>query len=150
MKAKFVHTNLVARDWKKLAEFYINVFGCELVPPERNYSGEELEKGAAVNESDLQGVHLRLPGYDSNGPTLEIYSYSILENKLEAAANRLGFGHIAFEVEDVESAYKEVISNGGSALGEIVRLTTKDNRIVTWVYVKDPEDNIIELQSWSD
>jgi predicted enzyme related to lactoylglutathione lyase len=32
MHAKYVHTNLIAKDWKKLAKFYTDVFGCKLVP----------------------------------------------------------------------------------------------------------------------
>ena len=33
---KYVHTNLVAHDWKRLATFYIEVFGCKPKPPERD------------------------------------------------------------------------------------------------------------------
>ena len=36
---RYVHTNLIARDWKKLAKFYVKVFGCKLKPPERNLKG---------------------------------------------------------------------------------------------------------------
>jgi len=36
---RFVHTNIVARDWERLAEFYVRVFGCTPVPPERCLSG---------------------------------------------------------------------------------------------------------------
>jgi predicted enzyme related to lactoylglutathione lyase len=30
--ARYVHTNLVATDWRVLASFYQRVFGCEVVP----------------------------------------------------------------------------------------------------------------------
>ena len=40
MSAKYVHTNLIAHDWRKLADFYLSVFGCAPVPPERDYLGE--------------------------------------------------------------------------------------------------------------
>ena len=43
--AKYVHTNLIARDWRALAAFYQAVFGCETIPPERNFSGPVLEAG---------------------------------------------------------------------------------------------------------
>ena len=48
ISAKYVHTNLIARDWRKLADFYVSVFGCEPVPPERDYSGADLERGTGV------------------------------------------------------------------------------------------------------
>jgi hypothetical protein len=38
-------TNLIARDWRGLASFYQSVFGCTLLPPERDYSGPALEAG---------------------------------------------------------------------------------------------------------
>jgi predicted enzyme related to lactoylglutathione lyase len=28
---KYAHTNIIARDWEKLAQFYIDVFDCEIV-----------------------------------------------------------------------------------------------------------------------
>ena len=37
---KYVHTNIIAQDWKFLSQFYIDVFGCKPVPPERRLSGE--------------------------------------------------------------------------------------------------------------
>jgi hypothetical protein len=43
MRAKYVHTNLIAKDWKKLATFYERLFGCVPVPPERDLSGQWLE-----------------------------------------------------------------------------------------------------------
>jgi hypothetical protein len=39
MDARYGHTNLVARDWRRLAGFYVDPFGCVPVPPERAYPG---------------------------------------------------------------------------------------------------------------
>lgn len=68
---RFGHTNLIARDWRQLARFYIQLFGCTLVPPERNYSGPNLERGTGIPGAALTGAHLRLPGCGEQGPTLE-------------------------------------------------------------------------------
>jgi len=149
MQAKYVHTNLIARDWKKLAKFYTDVFGCTFVPPERDYQSEALDAGTGLKGVHLTGVHLRLPGYEDTGPTLEVYSYAQLESGQAPAVNRPGFGHIAFEVDDVHQASQIVEANGGGVIGEVVTLTTKVGSKVTWCYMTDPEGNIIELQSWS-
>ena len=148
MRAKYVHTNLIAKDWKRLAKFYTDVFGCPPVPPERDYQGDELDSGTGLKCAHLTGAHLRLPGYEGNGPTLEIYHYDQLESGQTPVVNRPGFGHIAFEVDNVHDARKEVEANGGGVIGEIVTLTTKTGSKVTWCYMTDPEGNIIELQSW--
>ena len=149
MSTKYVHTNLIAEDWKKLANFYTEVFGCSFVPPERDYQGNELDAGTGLKGVHLVGAHLRLPGYDDNGPTLEIYNYNQLDSRQPTAVNRPGYGHLAFEVDDVHEMQKTVEANGGGAVGEVVTLTTKVGTKVTWCYMTDPEGNIIELQSWS-
>lgn len=96
MKVRYGHTNIITGNWKKLAAFYETVFNCIPVPPERDQQGDWLAKGTGVQNARLQGVHLRLPGYGNEGPTLEIYQYhEVIENK-KPVPNMKGFGHIAF------------------------------------------------------
>jgi len=147
--ARYVHTNLIARDWRALAGFYESVFGCVRVPPERNYSGPALEAGTGVAGSTLCGVHLRLPGHGTNCPTLEIYSYSRLAEGFSPVVNRPGLAHLAFAVASVQEARSAVLAAGGKSVGEIVTLITSEGASVTWCYVTDPEGNIVELQSWA-
>jgi predicted enzyme related to lactoylglutathione lyase len=93
-------------------------------------------------------MHLRLPGYGTEGPTLEIFSYDALAGSGKKAVNRPGFAHIAYQVEDVPAARQEVLAAGGKPVGEVVMTQTADGRRVTWCYVTDPEGNVIELQAW--
>lgn len=145
--ATYLHTNLIASDWRALAQFYCDVFGCTRVPPERDYSGAELEGGTGMPGNGLRGVHVRLPGGGDAGPTLEIFQYSSQIERAALAINRPGYGHIAFRVGNVRDAHAEVLARGGSSVGEIVDVTTPDGSLVTWCYVQDPEGNVIELQS---
>lgn len=149
VKAKYVHTNLIAKDWPSLAHFYQDIFGCVPVQPERHFKGKDLERGTGLPDAQLDGVHLRLPGFDGNGPTLEIFNYSQLQVRPPTAVNRPGFGHIAFEVDDVQKARDAVLAAGGISIGEIVTLQVSTGVRVTWCYVTDPEENIIELQTWA-
>lgn len=151
MKARYVHTNLIARDWRALSRFYQEVFGCTPVPPERDYRGAKLDAGTGLRHAHLTGEHLRLPGGGENGPTLEIYSYDTLEPepRPRTVVNRPGFAHIAFEVDDVIAARLEILAAGATAVGDVVTLETSAGTKVTWCYVADPEGNVIELQSWS-
>ena len=149
INARYTHTNLVALDWKNLARFYEDVFGCLPVPPERDLSGEWLEVATGVPNAHLRGMHLRLPGCGPDGPTLEIFQYNIEKDRPDPAPNRPGFAHIAFAVEDVESALAAVTKAGGRTIGETVSLTVPGAGTVEIVYATDPEGNIIELQKWS-
>jgi catechol 2,3-dioxygenase-like lactoylglutathione lyase family enzyme len=138
----------VARDWRVLAAFYERVLGCIAVPPERHFSGPTLEAGTGVPGARLDGVHLRLPGHGEEGPTLEVFTYTPGVESSAPRVNAPGFGHIAFQVTSVPEARAEVLREGGATVGDVVTLTTADGRHVTWCYVRDPEGNIIELQSW--
>ncbi len=148
MKAKYAHTNLIARDWRKLARFYEKVFGCIPLPPERDYGGANLEVATALPGARLKGMHLRLPGYGEGGPTLEIFEYEPGETSQESAINRPGFAHIAFVVENVKSARDEFLAAGGSAYGELTVFETSEGEQVEMIYLRDPEGNIVELQRW--
>jgi predicted enzyme related to lactoylglutathione lyase len=144
---KYVHTNIIARDWKKLSQFYQKVFQCIPVPPERNLSGDWLDALSGIKNAKIRGEHLKLPGYDENGPTLEIFSYNEMINN-ENLINMVGFAHIAFLVDDVTVTLELVKKNGGMAVGELVVQKYPNGKIGTFVYCKDPEGNIIELQKW--
>lgn len=148
MNAKFAHTNIIARDWKKLAQFYIDVFGCEPLPPERDHKGTWIDKVTNITDVRIRGIHLRLPGY-TDGPTLEIFSY----NKQPAsnglpAVNGPGLAHIAFLVDDVPFFYNKLLENGGGKLGEMVEKEVEGAGLLTVVYARDPEGNIIEILNW--
>ena len=147
LNAKYVHTNLIAADWRSLAAFYQSVFGCTPVPPERDYSGAQLEALTQLAGARQRGMHLRLPGHGESGPTLEIFELTP-DFESSRAVQRRGFGHIAFEVPDVADAQRAVIAAGGSSIGEIVTLTRIDGWRVTLCYASDPEGNALELLTW--
>jgi catechol 2,3-dioxygenase-like lactoylglutathione lyase family enzyme len=87
-----------------------------------------------------------VPGHGDAGPTLEIFSYDDVAPQSHPVANRAGYGHIAFLVDDVARAMAEVVAHGGKP-GEIVSHATPAGSL-EFVYVRDPEDNLIELQRW--
>lgn len=148
IKAKYIHTNLIAHDWRVLASFYQSVLGCVPVPRERDLGGSWLEAATTVRGARIRGMHLRLPGHGDQGPTLEILEYSPPGPSAEFTIHRPGFGHIAFSVEDVAAARDAVLAGGGKDFGEMVSLPVTGAGVVTFVYMADPEGNAIELQSW--
>ena len=148
VEARYVHTNLVARDFRRLARFYQEAFGCAPLLPERDLAGEWLERATGLVGARIRGIHLRLPGDGDDGPTLEIFEYAEPLAGHHAAANRPGFGHIAFGVRDVAAAREAVRAAGGGCLGEVVTTQVAGAGTVTFAYLLDPEDNVVEVQSW--
>jgi catechol 2,3-dioxygenase-like lactoylglutathione lyase family enzyme len=130
INARYVHTNLIAGDWKKLVRFYRNVFGCIPRGPEGDLSGEWLDRVTSLSAACLRGVHLRLPGYGDTGPTLEIFSYDDMPDRRLPMPNEPGFAH-------------------GGSVGEVATTEVDGVGSLQVVYARDPEGNIVELQKWS-
>lgn len=146
---KYAHTNIIAKDWRRLAEFYTKVFNCTFSPPERDLSGDWLDKGTGLKNASLKGCHLLLPGHGDQGPTLEIFTYEEIESNPPIAANHQGYVHIAFEVEDIESVYQLAIQHEAKELGEISEKSFEGRGTLKFVYFRDPEGNMIEILSWT-
>lgn len=149
MNIKYGHTNIITEDWKALATFYEIVFNCKPVLPERNQKGDWLDKGIGVSNAHLQGMHLRLPGYGENGPTLEIYQYSETIHSEKSLPNKKGFGHIAFQVDDIVELLALALENGASKIGELSEHFVENVGLLKFIYISDPDENIIGLQNWS-
>jgi catechol 2,3-dioxygenase-like lactoylglutathione lyase family enzyme len=147
--AAFGHVSIVAHDWRALASFYEHVFGCEPVGAERDIAGGWVERTTGVAGAHIRGRHLRLPGHGPDGPTLEIFSYDRPAPQSHPTADRLGFAHIAFRVEDVRGTLERFLEAGGQRLGEIVHADVEGESHLEVVYARDPEGNIVELQRWS-
>jgi len=147
---RFVHTNIAAKDWKSLSEFYVKVFHCKIKPPERKLSGAWLDQATGLQDATLEGVHLLLPGHGDNGPTLEIFTYKTMQDYGPLMANFVGLTHIAFEVSDVDQTLIEAIRNGGQLLGKVIEKKVDGVGDLKFVYFRDPEGNIVEIQSWKE
>lgn len=146
---RYVHTNIIAKDSKKLIQFYKEVFCCKSIGETRDLRGEWLDKMTGVKNAHITGEHLCLPGYDEKHPTLEIFSYDEMIEKAKPVINQCGLAHLAFEVDDVEETLNKLKAFGGGQIGELVKTTYSDRRKAVFVYATDIEGNIIELQSWS-
>lgn len=147
-KIKFVHTNLIAKDWRRLADFYIHVFGCKPVYPERNLFGEWVWRLTKIENVEIKGIHLLLPGDNHKGITLEIFEYNVKPDQAACQKiNNYGFGHIAFHVDNITEILNKIIENGGQYYGELIETTIDEVGNLKVVYTKDIEGNIIELQN---
>jgi Lactoylglutathione lyase and related lyases len=150
MTFRYVHTNIIAKDWRKLSQFYQKVLHCRPLPDgSRDLKGKWLDDLTGISDAEIQGEHLLLPGYSEDHPTLEIFTYPVMKNSSPKMINNLGFGHLAFEVDDVSETLNEIIAEGGGQVGDIVEAAYPGGIKGTFVYAKDIEGNIIELQSWS-
>lgn len=145
---RYAHTNIIANDWRRILDFYVEVFGCVPVSSERDHKGPHVEALTGLPGAHIKGRHVRLPGYGENGPTLEIFQYGVNAERPPTAANLPGFAHIAFEVPDVAATREQILARGGRDLGKLQTIDIPGAGKITLIYMTDPEGNIIELQTW--
>lgn len=146
---RYVHTNIIARDCKKLIEFYKKVFNCKSIGETRDLRGEWVDGLTGLKNAHITGEHLCLPGYGEDHPTLEIFSFDEMQDNGKGVINRCGLAHIAFEVDNVEETLNRLLQAGGGQIGELVRADYANGKKAVFVYATDIEGNIIEIQNWS-
>ena len=147
-KIRYAHVNIIAADWRKLAEFYVEVFDCVPVGTERDHQGQPTDDVTGIVDVRVQGQHLRVPGHGENGPTIELFTYDQQLPGQPPAINRPGFAHLAFEVEDFDGVRQQVLDRGGADYAKKITIDIPGAGRLTLLYMTDPEGNIVELQRW--
>lgn len=150
MAAVFHHVNIMSHDPERLAQFYIDVFGCVRDGPDRNLRGDWIERGTGLAGAHITGLMLRLPGHGDPGPRLEIFNVAGCEPAEPGRVTRPGLMHLCFEVDNAHETLAQMLAAGGRVQGEIV-----DSGTVPGVgradfgYARDPDGNIVELIAWN-
>ncbi|MCV0428046.1 MAG: VOC family protein [Roseibium sp.] len=144
---KFKHVSIVARNADDLSRFYKTVFGCWDLRLPRKLSGEKIYRGNGLQGVDIYSVWLSMPGVE--GPFLELLQYDQIHERLLPKVNEPGYGHLSFEVADIQSAIASILEAGGQQLGEITNFGTTSIPVLL-IYMRDPEGNILELEQSSD
>ncbi len=141
---RFRHVAIVVEDLDRMVEFYTGVLGLKL---KRNFDieSEEFRKGIGIKDAKARGAHLMVP--DSN---VEIELFQFIDNQCEkgktSVANMIGYRHMAFIVDDLEKAVEILKENGVEFFSEPITVNEPESvRGFRFVYFRDPEGNIIEL-----
>lgn len=133
---RFTQVKMHSADPESLATFYGAALDCEVVLP-LTVLDAAASRGAGVPGSEVGILVLSLPGSEGD-TTLELIS---------TGEDRSGDAMLTFLVEDVEAAAQRIVDAGGSFKGEIVEFTAPSGRIAQFVFMNDPEGNVVDL--WS-
>ena len=140
---RLLHVSLTARNADDLSAFYKGVFGFVEKRAPKRLSGEAVSRGNGLPENDIYSIWLTLPA--DSGPFLEIMEYADTAHRSRPAVNDPGYGHIAFEVCDLNETIEQVLRFGGALQGQITNFGTKERPHLI-VYARDNEGNILELE----
>ena len=132
------HTGFVVRDLSKAISFYTDVIGLRLVD-ERQRIGRPIS-----NVVGYENTHLKIADLDmGGGHILELIEYlnPIAEARPTDQRSVLGGSHLAFEVDNIETTFRQLINNGAKKLNLPVQVAPGKKAC----YLQDPDGNWIEL-----
>lgn len=139
---QFDQVKIFARDANRLVIFYQNAMGCRLLSPVTDFADEALARGLGAPGERVRLAFLGLPGIEE-GPILELYQFTT--GGPSDWPYQPGQGHLAFQVADLGEAAERVVEEGGSCLGEVVTWRAPSGNLATFVFMRDPEGNVIDL-----
>ncbi|QCL96091.1 VOC family protein [Agrobacterium tumefaciens] len=140
---RLAHINLVARNAKLLAAFYVNVMKCDVLREPKMLSGEKVSRGNGLSNSEILTIWLKFP--ELEWPFLEIHEHRVHLHRDQPRVNEPGFGHLAFQVEDISDTLSNIIEAGGAQIGKITDFGTPEMPYLI-AYARDPEGNVLELE----
>ncbi len=141
-KSALLHVGLTVRDMDRTIWFYTKYFGFELemkgVFFEEFISGHnQLYQLPQGSFSDF--CFLKAP----NGIVLEVFRFSNEKPAENVKWNQPGYHHICLKVSDVCKTYEEMKRDG---IEFFFAPDVRDTPDKHWVFLKDPDGNLIELQ----
>ena len=142
--SSFVHVGLTVTDVNRTAAFYERYFGFQTVFSGTFPDGFFDAKPTLYKLGPGAGSRiaiLRSP----DGAELELFEFFCQTPFKEPVWNTPGYHHICLKVEDVNAKYREMKADGVEFYFEPDYKGDPANHEF-WVFLKDPDGNMIELQ----
>ena len=138
------HINVVVSDLERAEKFFVALGFCR--KDAATLQGEWISRVVGLKEVEACYVALALPG---GGTNLELIQYSSPGYKGQEGVsdpNRLGFRHLAFEVENIEEVAAGLKERGVECLSEIEVFPKTGKKLV---YFIGPDGILLELAEYS-
>ena len=139
------HVALMVRSLDRMLPFYRDTLGFT-VKKDVKIGGAEFQAGTGLAGAAARCVHLSISG---SPVELELFEFDPPHNEIEPTIpgiNDKGFRHIAFVVKNMKQAVAKLKTAGIIFHTEPVRFSSPEHsKGVCFVYLRDPEGNIIEL-----
>jgi catechol 2,3-dioxygenase-like lactoylglutathione lyase family enzyme len=132
------HVGITVSSFEKSVKWYYEKFGFRLI--DEQILSKEQVKGL-YNLYGLDGAEVRLGFLRApKGGVVEIFEFSEAQTKTKLAWNSPGLTHLTLDVKNVNRWYKELLK-----MGVIFRSPPQKTGVNEWVFLEDPDGNLIEL-----
>ncbi|WP_157949984.1 VOC family protein [Vallitalea okinawensis] len=139
MKARSLsHVGVTVTDFENAVRWYHDTFGCYLIS-ELHLDKEQVEglyELYGLKDTSIRIGFLRFP----KGGVIEIFEFSPTLEKSKVKWNQPGYTHVALDVKNVNKVYQCLKAKGVQFYSEPQKNNGSD-----WVFLKDPDGNLIEI-----
>ncbi len=140
------HFNLIVSDMERTKEFYNKRLGLEIAL-ETVIEDEEFSRGVGLPKTKVLATFFKLP---NNPGLIETFQYLNPKGRPvreDAKANDGGWGHLCFQVEDIEKTYDELRAKGIKFLSTPVTISRQHLHFpgVRFCYFVGPDREVIEI-----
>jgi lactoylglutathione lyase len=136
------HTSYAVSDLERSLEFYARLLGCEVLW-QREISNRYFCDIVGFPDCEVRAAHLAIPGSEH---VIELFEYVSPDGQpINLRPNNPGSSHIAFIVEDLNAAYKELKARGANFRSPPVAIDAGVNKGGYAVYMLDPDGITMEL-----
>lgn len=138
----FRHAGLTVRDIDRSLRFWVDGLGLEIVA-EQDQRAAYLARVTGEPGAHTRQALLRFPGGEAQ---IELLQYVEPEGTPVVLRPRdPGGGHVAVTCSLLDPLVTRLLAHGGRPQGERVELDSGINRGAVAVYIRDPDDHIVEI-----
>ncbi|MED1440099.1 VOC family protein [Aeribacillus composti] len=142
-KSTFVHVGLTVSNIQKTVEFYSKYFGFTL--EEEGVFSEEFIAAKPMLYKQKPNVYSKYAMIKSpDGVVLELFEFVPQIAAKDALWHQPGYHHICLKVPDTKALYEQMVADGCEYYFEPEEMAPGSPH--HWVFLKDPDGNMIELQ----
>jgi catechol 2,3-dioxygenase-like lactoylglutathione lyase family enzyme len=138
------HINIVVGNLEEAREFFLHFGFVELDAAE--LAGEWISSIVGLAEVRARYVALHLPGSTTNLELIEYQSPPSGRDPDTGRANRIGFRHLAFAVDDIEAEIARLKKRGIVFLSEVKTFSKTGKKLV---YFYGPDSILLELAEYA-
>ena len=132
------HNGIVVSDLERAIDFYTNILGLELV------DRRERCAGPISQVLGYENAHIKVADVVArDGRVIELVCYlnPVADRRQTEERSIVGAGHVAFNVDDIDSTFSYLVQNGAKALNAPV-VVAIGKKVC---YLQDPFGNWLEL-----
>ncbi len=134
------HTNIVVSDMAKTKQFYTETLGLEIAF-EASIEDSEFSRGAGLPGAKVAATFFAVPGSNTLVETFQYLNPPSRPLPSDSKANDMGFGHICFEVNDIQQTFRTLLEKGVEFASTPVTMANG----VRWCYFYGPDRERLEL-----